>query len=279
MLSSSLTMPLPRLRPPHTLGLLLVVVLPTLAFAAPAVAQTTTLPSSLNGETLFADASVTSPNLHDAAAACNAGGDSIVNYDASGVAAGPYPGTFEETGTVKIGTQNLPNGGLSGTGDTVNIGPVVQFNATFRIVSGTTEVTGTKTTVLTGAGICSVLDGAEGTLFGFENAAGSVAYFSLTARYQATIHIATGAFRDEGRATAGLTDADLTGFKPATGQTNTRVAGFGSSFISDGEVVPLLPTSTDQCKNGGWQVFGVFKNQGDCESFVATGGKNPPANP
>jgi hypothetical protein len=39
-----------------------------------------------------------------------------------------------------------------------------------------------------------------------------------------------------------------------------------------------LPTSKDQCKNGGWRDFGVFKNQGDCVSFVATGGKNPPAN-
>ncbi|MBM3218471.1 MAG: GAF domain-containing protein [Candidatus Rokubacteria bacterium] len=28
----------------------------------------------------------------------------------------------------------------------------------------------------------------------------------------------------------------------------------------------------------GWQTFGVFKNQGDCVSFVATGGKNKPAN-
>jgi hypothetical protein len=38
-----------------------------------------------------------------------------------------------------------------------------------------------------------------------------------------------------------------------------------------------MPTSKDQCKNGGWQTFGVFKNQGDCVSWVATGGKNPPA--
>jgi hypothetical protein len=39
---------------------------------------------------------------------------------------------------------------------------------------------------------------------------------------------------------------------------------------------PRLPTSKDQCKNGGWRTYGVFKNQGDCVSFVATGGKNPP---
>lgn len=37
------------------------------------------------------------------------------------------------------------------------------------------------------------------------------------------------------------------------------------------------PTNKDQCKNGGWQSYGVFKNQGDCVSFVATGGKNLPA--
>jgi hypothetical protein len=41
---------------------------------------------------------------------------------------------------------------------------------------------------------------------------------------------------------------------------------------------PALPTSKDQCKNGGWRNFGsLFRNQGDCVSFVATGGKNPPA--
>ena len=37
------------------------------------------------------------------------------------------------------------------------------------------------------------------------------------------------------------------------------------------------PTSKDQCKNGGWRTFPGFKNRGDCVSFVATGGKNPPS--
>jgi hypothetical protein len=60
--------------------------------------------------------------------------------------------------------------------------------------------------------------------------------------------------------------------------------GPGSTFAVDFDdwhiiVVdaPALPTSKDQCKNGGWRRFGVFKNQGDCVSFVATRGKNPPA--
>lgn len=30
-----------------------------------------------------------------------------------------------------------------------------------------------------------------------------------------------------------------------------------------------------QCESGGWQTFGVFKNQGDCFSFVATNGNHP----
>lgn len=36
------------------------------------------------------------------------------------------------------------------------------------------------------------------------------------------------------------------------------------------------PTSVDQCKNGGWAQYAGFKNQGDCVSYVATGGKNLP---
>ncbi len=39
---------------------------------------------------------------------------------------------------------------------------------------------------------------------------------------------------------------------------------------------PVLPTSKDQCRKGGWQNFSQFKNQGDCVSFVATKGKNQP---
>jgi hypothetical protein len=40
-----------------------------------------------------------------------------------------------------------------------------------------------------------------------------------------------------------------------------------------------FPTSKNECKNGDWRTFGVFKNQGDCVSFVATKGKNQPSGP
>jgi hypothetical protein len=41
-----------------------------------------------------------------------------------------------------------------------------------------------------------------------------------------------------------------------------------------------FPTTKDECKKNGWKAFNgryTFKNQGDCVSFVATGGGNPPA--
>jgi hypothetical protein len=58
--------------------------------------------------------------------------------------------------------------------------------------------------------------------------------------------------------------------------------GFAGTPLFGGDIVvvdaPGLPTSKDQCTNGDWRNFPGFKNQGDCVSFVATGGKNPPAN-
>jgi hypothetical protein len=41
--------------------------------------------------------------------------------------------------------------------------------------------------------------------------------------------------------------------------------------------VTCEPSTQAECKNNGWRDFGVFKNQGDCVSFVATKGKNLPA--
>ena len=32
-----------------------------------------------------------------------------------------------------------------------------------------------------------------------------------------------------------------------------------------------VPTSTDQCKDGGWSNFPQFTNRGDCVSFVENG--------
>jgi hypothetical protein len=101
--------------------------------------------------------------------------------------------------------------------------------------------------------------------------------------YTATIHPPAGsAYRDSGTSQSLVREAFLRNgtLNPANptdpSQVRRSIGTFGENFVSNG-VSLLLPETVAQCKNGGWQAFGVFKNQGDCVSFVATGGKNPPA--
>jgi choice-of-anchor C domain-containing protein len=62
---------------------------------------------------------------------------------------------------------------------------------------------------------------------------------------------------------------------------STTIAGaYGPALdnVNVTETVPIVPTAND-CKNGGWVTMidtqgNSFKNQGDCVSFFATGGKN-----
>lgn len=63
------------------------------------------------------------------------------------------------------------------------------------------------------------------------------------------------------------------------GVTWSAISSSGPSMDLEFQTyVDALPTSMAECKNGGWQSFGgMFKNQGDCVSFVVTGGKNPPS--
>jgi hypothetical protein len=62
------------------------------------------------------------------------------------------------------------------------------------------------------------------------------------------------------------------------GNFTATVVWSGATLVTTVFVNCAVPTSTGECKNGGWRSFGVFKNLGDCVSFVATGGKNPPGN-
>jgi hypothetical protein len=66
---------------------------------------------------------------------------------------------------------------------------------------------------------------------------------------------------------------------PPTGDSDIVVDRSGVNDRGDIRVhdAPAHPTSKDQCKHGGWRDFGVFKNQGDCVSYVATKGRNAPS--
>jgi hypothetical protein len=61
------------------------------------------------------------------------------------------------------------------------------------------------------------------------------------------------------------------GAAPTVCPPNTEVYN-ESNTVASGELTvhdaPAFPTSKDQCKHGGWQSYGVFKNQGDCVRFV-----------
>jgi hypothetical protein len=70
--------------------------------------------------------------------------------------------------------------------------------------------------------------------------------------------------------------ASVTLTSPAPGTANVSATLDSQTVSTTVTFTPNLPTSAAQCKNGGWQSFGKFKNQGDCVSYVATGGRNRP---
>ena len=86
---------------------------------------------------------------------------------------------------------------------------------------------------------------------------------------------------DNGPAGSGLDTFATNGYFAPQDCSTAELGAFGTQALVSGDVVvvdaPPLPTNKDQCKDGGWKTFGVFENQGDCVSFVATKGKNQPA--
>lgn len=83
---------------------------------------------------------------------------------------------------------------------------------------------------------------------------------------------------DGGPAGSGLDRFDA--FLATGGSVNCGFQPLDEGPVVGGDVVvidaPPLPTSKEQCKGGGWRSFGIFKNQGGCVSYIATGGRNPP---
>jgi hypothetical protein len=153
----------------------------------------------------------------------------------SGLASGPYPGTFTETLSITFSHEI----GLGAWG------PPGSLTASFEIISGDTTITGTKTSTDV-SGICETGVVPESSIL-FGQARGP---------YDATIATPQGTFSDHGSAATDLSDS-------FTSPTTITLA-FNEAFASG-------PTSKDQCKDGGWRNFRQFKNQGDCVKFVQTG--------
>jgi hypothetical protein len=165
------------------------------AFAGTAGAQTVV--PTLTGETLlsgvFAGGSGSTVVTSES---CNPAGTSSFSYESTGIAAGPYPGTYVERGTVTIGPQIFP-----GSPDT---GIVTDWTASYTITSATGNVTGTKTltpplpgSIGTDAGSCT-----SGPVLQ-RSAATGLANQPLA--YTATITTATGEqFSDHGLSNASV---------------------------------------------------------------------------
>jgi hypothetical protein len=109
-------------------------------------------------------------------------------------------------------------------------------------------------------------DLGSGTRFGgFPVATGAptdVLSFRLNAAGVAAVGAARGGFFSIGGSSGGPDTQWLFGFSgpPASGVQELALT--------------CAPVSKDECKDGAWRDFGVFRNQGDCVSHVATGGRN-----
>jgi hypothetical protein len=193
------------------------------------VAAYAATPSSLTGETLT---SHSPPDNGSLSGACSGDGNQgSLNFSLSGTAAVPFPGTFSESRSFTVAAS----------------GAVTDFSSRFTITSASDKVTGFK--LLVG-------DNSTAECALLSNGVGLVSS-EINAVYAATINKAQA---DVGTATVSV--GGSTGLPPVVKETFTST--------SVGGPPPTTPTSKEQCKHGGWKNFGgLFKNQGQCVSFVA----------
>lgn len=210
--------------------------------ASPAGAVTA-MPPSLVGEQLFAGLdSSGGRGTFMTNFTCNADQSGQITFSASGVAVGPYPGTFVESGSLTIGPGTLPGAG-----------PVATLTTDFEISSGTTLITGHKTVLVasTNQGACATF----GDL-------GSDVFFVSQVSYTATITLSsTSAFQDTGSGSVVGHNALAGGvFFLAVGPPEGSASLFEESYDTSNGVVPLA-TGGGKVTGGGWILGPTLANQ------------------
>jgi hypothetical protein len=166
--------------------------------------------------------------------------------------------------TVTITDNDLPTVTIEATDDTA---------AEAGAATGTFTITrsGDLTAALT---VNYTISGSAGNGTDYASLSGSVVVAAGSGSATVVIAPVDDAI-DEANETVILTLASGSGY--VIGASNADTVTIADN---DGAGIPptgARPADKDQCKNGGWQTFGVFKNQGDCVSWIATAGKNPPA--
>lgn len=163
-------------------------------------------------------------------ASCDPSGTSTISYFTTGIAVGPYAGTYTESGTVTVGPTLLPSF-VNG----FQFSALETLTAFFTIDSPTGQVTGTKHLVVTGAarGACydftdRMLPDGQILTGTFRQVCACFGTFPLT--YDATIETTTGVFGD-----AGGSDLLLNEFKATVlGGGPIDESGFNEAFLSSG---------------------------------------------
>jgi hypothetical protein len=219
-----------------------VVLLAVLATAATAGAGGSSAPS-LAGEVMLAGPDSGAPSgtsMFDVTLRCGASTPSWWTYSASGVATGPYPGTFTETGTVYVNS--------TGLGET---GPLVSVHADFTIASGTNIVTGSKDMTMVGTNTGSCL----------ATASSYDAKFGSTMSYKATIDTPTGSFTDAGSARIDSERAESFDISQSPPVSVSSVSRFRESFDASSGATPGQTSSGSMVGGGltsGGVLFGVY---------------------
>jgi hypothetical protein len=170
---------------------------------------------------------------------CNPDGSGTITFFAEGIAVGPYPGTFTESGTAVIQPA----------------GTTASIEASFTIVSGTTVINGTKTIGtlpnMINQGGCFTFDGNE------------LIDIVTAVSYQARIDTVEGSFDDSG---LGRIDAEDASIAP-----DIDVNRFQESFVVSNGVV-AVPTEA-HVTGGGW----ILSQTGGQVSFGFEASKNEQA--
>jgi hypothetical protein len=166
---------------------------------------------------------------------CDPSGTSTFQFTATGAAAGPYPGTFTESGSFSMAAPPVPGG----------IRELVAFNASFTIDSPNGHVTGTKSFTAAAPGattLCSqtpyrVLSGLA------------------PSHYDARIETPTETVTTSG-------DASSTLFFE---QGPPKAADYSESFLTGTPVVPVPPPQPQKPGKGCGDKNHVHEREGECK--------------
>lgn len=193
----------------------------------------TALPPSLEGEMFLKQIIPVRSPTETATASCSVDANGVikVHYSGTGVAVGPYPGTFEERGTFTLGA--IVN-------TSTQVREVTDFHATFIIDSPVGQVTGTKTLRTTPSSEPSDFDfPSSGQCLRNEIGPVTQTTEGAVARsfYEARITTSTGTFFDSGESTTASTE-----FRDSNSVTGSEdvTAYLVEFFLVSNGVVPAI---------------------------------------